>query len=772
MKRVAISFLLTAVVACSADQMLPPPTALIQDAGHNGGNQFFAFLQPMVSQPTTNGVFDPNLTPTVKVGIVPGSTCSDPNITYTMTSGPSSDASETIRVNPTDHNYVVNLHTDQVPVISGCTYRIHVLVGSTELGFADVELFLTQKAAKNITTSETLALVDGKTLPVKFWIAGGALCRPGADCGQGTAYPDRDNTIVSQNLQAGVFIPTGAVPVGTTIIVESKDHNPDQPCFPGLLGQTFQGQSGAASNSCYEFRADPPLPGGKFIHPVVVGLCVDLSGVSHDQEPKIQILQFDAGEPDHITPLKNVAAPFLPCDPSAQVIGARRHGILNFAARLIRSIVTPQPLYARSRAMVFDVGAGGQTDGFSTFTWGLVTNMAKNDGDLQTAPAGTAVATPPSVIFHDSTGALVDSVPVTFTVLSGGGSVTGASTKSGRGGVSGVARVGSWTLGSVPGPNVLIANAPPMSTVTPDTQIFMATGTAANLTISSFTRSIPNPTVADDIVFSAVVQNIGSTPAPASNMTLRVGGETFPPVTAVPALNPGQTFTVNRTVNLDAAQGYIAEATADVNHVVAETNETDNNQLMTFVVTALTATITDASGDAVVDSRVTVAPDLVSATATIDQGNLTMQVRFASGTFDQNATHAAIAIDVDQNPATGFAGVDAAHNDATLLGTEYLLEVGSESVGTTATLSTFNGTGFTSQKVGAITYVADGADVVLPLSALGGDRGELNFKVTVQTQIDFPPAGVAYTGIVDYLTDIGSLPGSLVSHPVVIGFVK
>ena len=481
MKRVAVALLLTAVAACSTDQMLPPPTALIQDAGHNAGNQFFAFLQPMVSQPTTNGVFDPNLMPTVKVEVAPGSTCSDPGLTYTMASGPATDASEKVRLNAPDHNYTVNLHTDQVPVISGCTYRMRVLVGSTELGLADVALFLTQKEAKNITASETIALVDGKTLPIKFWIAGGALCAPGTDCGQGTAYPDHDNTIVTQNLQAGVFIPAGAVPQGTTIIIQSRDHDATRPCFPGLLGQTFQGQSGSTGNSCYEFRADPPLPGGKFNVPVVVGLCVDLSGVSQTQEPKIQIFQFDAGDPrletpDRITPLKNVAAPFLPCDPHSTVIGSRKHGILDFAARLIRSLVSPQPLFARSRTMVFDVGAGGSTSGFSIFTWGLVTNMAQNDGDGQSAAAGTAVATPPSVIFHDSTGALVDSVPVTFVVVSGGGTITGATTISGIGGVPGVARVGSWTLGTAPGPNTLIAYAPAFSSVTPTSVTFTATG--------------------------------------------------------------------------------------------------------------------------------------------------------------------------------------------------------------------------------------------------------------------------------------------------------
>ena len=52
------------------------------------------------------------------------------------------------------------------------------------------------------------------------------------------------------------------------------------------------------------------------------------------------------------------------------------------------------------------------------------------------------------------------------------------------------------------------------------------------------------------------------------------------------------------------------------------------------------------------------------------------------------------------------------------------------------------------------------------------DRGELSFKVVVQTQISFPPDGAAFTGIVDYMTDIGQAPGSLVSHPIVIGILN
>ena len=478
MKRIAVVALVVGLLGCRADQLLPPrPSALIQDAGHNGGNQFFAFLQPMVSHPTTNGVFDPNLSPVVRVDLLSGA-CTNVSIIYTMRAGPGTDASETIRVNPTDHNYIVNLHTDKVPVSSGCTYRIYVGVGSTELGFADVALFLTQKEAKNLTTDETVALVDGKTLPIKFWIAGGALCGAGADCGQGTAYPDRDNVIVTENLQAGVSIPAGAVDAPTTIIIESVNN---RPCFPGLLGQTFQGVPGSTANSCYEFRTDPPLPGGSFTTNVTVGICVDLTAISSTQEPEVQILQFDDGEVPTIRALPNAPAPFLPCDPGYQTpIGLGKRNLLDLAARAFRSLLSPQPLYARSRALVFNLGAGGSTCCFSLFTWGLVTNMEKNDGDGQTAAVGSAVATAPSVIFRDSTGALVDSVPVTFSVGSGGGTITGESTKSGRGGVPGVARVGSWTLGSA-GTNMLIASAPEFSTVTPTSVTFTATGTSATV---------------------------------------------------------------------------------------------------------------------------------------------------------------------------------------------------------------------------------------------------------------------------------------------------
>jgi hypothetical protein len=148
--------------------------------------------------------------------------------------------------------------------------------------------------------------------------------------------------------------------------------------------------------------------------------------------------------------------------------------------------------------------------------------MAKRAGDLQTAAVGTAVATPPSVIFTDSTGAPVDSVPVTFSVVGAGGTVTDAVTMSGRGGVPGVAQVGSWTLGSV-GLDSLIASAPESSTVTPTQVLFTATGQLANGSLSFVQQ--PTDQIGNLRTLAVVVraQDASGAVLPAVQVTLQDG---------------------------------------------------------------------------------------------------------------------------------------------------------------------------------------------------------------------------------------------------------
>ncbi len=87
---------------------------------------------------------------------------------------------------------------------------------------------------------------------------------------------------------------------------------------------------------------------------------------------------------------------------------------------------------------------------------GSPTTMAMYDGDGQMTTAGTAVTRAPSVRVTDALGAPVAGVAVTFAPVLGGGSVTGGSATTNA---SGIATVGSWTLGTTAGANTLTATS-------------------------------------------------------------------------------------------------------------------------------------------------------------------------------------------------------------------------------------------------------------------------------------------------------------------------
>ena len=86
----------------------------------------------------------------------------------------------------------------------------------------------------------------------------------------------------------------------------------------------------------------------------------------------------------------------------------------------------------------------------------VATNLAGFAGNNQTAKPNFAVSTLPSVIITDPAGVPVSGISVTFAVVSGGGSVTGAAATTNS---DGIATVGSWVLGSAPGANSLTGSS-------------------------------------------------------------------------------------------------------------------------------------------------------------------------------------------------------------------------------------------------------------------------------------------------------------------------
>jgi hypothetical protein len=98
--------------------------------------------------------------------------------------------------------------------------------------------------------------------------------------------------------------------------------------------------------------------------------------------------------------------------------------------------------------------------------------IAAVEGNNQSARTGEQVSVPPAVRVTNSLGEPVPGVGVTFVVTRGGGSVTGESQITDP---NGVARVGSWTLGSSAGQNRLEARA---GSLNGSPVVFSATATA------------------------------------------------------------------------------------------------------------------------------------------------------------------------------------------------------------------------------------------------------------------------------------------------------
>ncbi|MCU0950563.1 MAG: RICIN domain-containing protein, partial [Burkholderiaceae bacterium] len=88
---------------------------------------------------------------------------------------------------------------------------------------------------------------------------------------------------------------------------------------------------------------------------------------------------------------------------------------------------------------------------------------AVHAGNDQQATAGTAVPVAPAIRVTDRAGRGVADAQVTFVVVAGGGSVTGAQQRTNA---EGIAAVGSWTLGSTAGENILSARTAGLPEVT------------------------------------------------------------------------------------------------------------------------------------------------------------------------------------------------------------------------------------------------------------------------------------------------------------------
>ncbi len=144
---------------------------------------------------------------------------------------------------------------------------------------------------------------------------------------------------------------------------------------------------------------------------------------------------------------------------------------------------------------------------------GAAAQLTASAGDGQSAAAGTAVSVAPSIQVLDAYGNGVAGQSVDFTVVAGGGSVSGGSTASGA---DGIASVGSWTLGTSLGSNVLRATA---GTLTFDVSATSVPGPAAPGT-SVATVSKDTVVVGEEITLTLAGRDVYDHPTTTGGATV------------------------------------------------------------------------------------------------------------------------------------------------------------------------------------------------------------------------------------------------------------
>jgi len=194
------------------------------------------------------------------------------------------------------------------------------------------------------------------------------------------------------------------------------------------------------------------------------------SGVALAQQPVLQI-QDASGNP--VSQSGTVVTATIASGPSgATLSNASATTQLNGAATFSGLAISGA---AGSYTLSFAAsGVTSVVSGIIALTSGPAATMTNNSPTSQSAPAGTAVASAPSVIVRDASGNPVAGVEVTFATGLNSGTVD--PTTPIATGTDGIATVTSWVLAATPGPNTLTATASPTG-ISGDPVLFTAAGT-------------------------------------------------------------------------------------------------------------------------------------------------------------------------------------------------------------------------------------------------------------------------------------------------------
>ncbi len=434
--------LLIAVGAC-ADVRQPTsplrpsglgPSMAIEDGAHGGDNSKFFFLPPMVRKPSITAEFHPGLRPRVEI-------C-ELNQDRTQCSFFTGFTAAQVRFSLADKHYYVNWDTKAPDVLPDHSYRITVLLGNSPMGFADVHAVANGSQLKSVDTEEDIGLVDGRTLPIKFFLGHGVTCHDNPNgCAEYTVTAAEGGTFQSLDQRSGTDIPPNVASVEEfTLTIEklALPPNDDATCH------TARPQAGLSLvkefDDCYEYTTSPAVTFKRTTNRaerVVVALCATLP----ESDPRNDYLQIFRSHPpeEPPEPLEDAEAgvdfPFdlINCEgpvsfaappPGSGLLAQLRYGARRLAAGLA-DIVTPKPAYAIDLGEGGFLGLGG---GFSFFRWGIEGHLHAQSPLERRVTAGNTAEFSALVEGHkhhhtggDDNGETetiaLDDVPIQFTLL-------------------------------------------------------------------------------------------------------------------------------------------------------------------------------------------------------------------------------------------------------------------------------------------------------------------------------------------------------------------
>lgn len=168
---------------------------------------------------------------------------------------------------------------------------------------------------------------------------------------------------------------------------------------------------------------------------------------------------------------------------------------------------------------------------------------------------------------------------------------------------------------------------------------------------------------------------------------------------------------------------------------------------------------TDAEGDvASASSADPTFHDLASVLVEVDESEFFARVLFHGDTYRgfsaAGYSVVSIGLDLDQNSDTGFPGVDSNNNGEDFFGTDMLISLRKDFPRIFQFSDTGDFEGSSALDPDGVNELVNGIEVSIPLSLLSDDEGQLNFYVTAQQSL----GGSISTGIVDYMSDIGTEP--------------